>query len=250
MALVFGEHESVTKRSNQNWLNGNTTDWRVGFAFCAHFPRGCEIDNNTFITIYWKCHVVISRYMHKVQPMETSTKGKSQTPNKRNSLCSVPIYDSNIKRIAHSTTNCVYLFWFRCMIKCTHLDAVNPKLTSTNVHTTTLLMTSLFWVKMILLDNFKFISKHTRNHCKCSFWMHFWNEMSDTFFEKYYFWNHYLFTIMSELYCYVAFSCSTIQKCGKTSLLLVWLLVHFIIVITCLKNTWPILKIVIFLWIS
>lgn len=52
-----------------------------------------------------------------------------------------------------------------------------------------------------------------------------------------------------ELYCYVAYSCSTIQKCGKTSLLLVWLLVHFIIVITCLKNTWSILNIVIFLWI-
>lgn len=159
-------------------------------------------------------------------------------------------YMTAISNESHTRRQIVFTFWFRCMIKCTHLDAVNPKLTSTNVHTTTLLMTSLFWVTMILLDNFKFISKHTRNHCKCSFWMHFWNEMSDTFFEKYYFWTHYLFTIMSELYCYVAFSCSTIQKCGKTSLLLVWLLVHFIIVITCLKNTWPILKIVIFLWIS
>lgn len=104
----------------------------------------------------------------------------------------MPVNDSNIKRIAHLKTNCVYLFWFWCMIKCTHLDAVNPKLTSTTVYTTILHMTSLFRDSVVLLGDFKFISKNTWNHCKCSFWMHFWNEMSDIFFEKYYFWTHYL----------------------------------------------------------
>lgn len=109
LALVFGEHESVTKRSNQNWLNGNTTNWRVGFVFCAHFPRGCEIDNNTFITIYWKCHVVISRYMYKVQPMETTDKPKEKVKHQINETVFVQCqYMTAISNESHTRRQIVF----------------------------------------------------------------------------------------------------------------------------------------------